>query len=213
MDMLRDWIAAGRTIVHEADTKALLAQAGIAVPRRDPADGLCAVKIASDRYPHKTEHGLVRTGIPAADAPAVAAELAARAPDGVQLIEEMVSDGVAEWIVGCRHDATFGPVVVVGSGGALVELLDESKVRLAPTDAATARRAIVTQRGARVLEGIRGKPRGDLDALAGLVAALSRFFAEHADMIEEIEMNPVIVRPAGLGAVAADALIRLRSPR
>ncbi len=212
MEILSTWIAAGRTIVHEADTKALLAQAGITIPRRDPADGICAVKIASDRYPHKTEHGLVRTGIPAAKAPAVAAELATRVPDGVRLIEEMVTDGVAEWIVGCRHDPTFGPVVVVGSGGVLVELLDESKVRLAPTDAATARRAITTQRGARVLEGIRGKPPGDLNALAELVARLSQFFADNADTIEEIEMNPVIVRPAGLGAVAADALIRLRGP-
>lgn len=211
MTVLRDWIAAGRTVVHEADTKMLLAQAGIAVPRRDPAEGLCAVKIAADAYPHKTEHGLVRVGVPAAHAQAVADEMARRAPEGVRLIEEMVADGVAEWIIGCRHDPTFGPVVVVGAGGVLVELLDEFKVRLAPTDLATARRAITTQRGARVLEGIRGKPAGDVEALAELVSRLSQFFACHADTIEEIEMNPVIVRPAGLGAVAADALIRLRS--
>ena len=121
-----------------------------------------------------------------------------------------MTDGVAEWIVGCRHDTTFGPVVVVGAGGILVELFDEAKVRLAPTDLATARRAIASQRGARLLAGIRGKPAGDLEALAALVVSLSTFFAAHAESIAEIEINPVIVRPVGRGAVAADALITLR---
>ncbi len=208
---LAGWRAGGRTVVHELDTKAMLTRAGVTVPRRDPDAGLCAVKVASDLHPHKTEHGLVRIGVPASEARAVAAELVARVPAGEMLVEEMVSDGVAEWIVGCRHDPTFGPVVVIGAGGILVELLDEAKVRLAPVDEATARRAIERQRGARVLAGVRGKPAGDLDALAMLVARLSAFFVEHAGHIEEIEVNPVIVRPAGRGAVAADALMKLWS--
>jgi succinyl-CoA synthetase beta subunit len=209
---LAGWRASGRIIVHELDTKMLLAQAGIAIPRRDPTSGFCAVKVASDLHPHKTEHGLVRIGVAVSDASAVAADLVSKVPSGVALIEAMVADGVAEWIVGCRHDATFGPVVVVGAGGILVELLDEAKVRLAPTDVATAKRAIETQRGARNLEGLRGKPPGDLEALAELVARLSTFFAAHAGEIEEIEINPVIVRSTGGGAIAADALMKLRAP-
>lgn len=209
-ETLRRWAAAGRRVVHEHDSKALLAEAGIAMPQRDPAAGPCVVKVAADLYPHKTEHGLVRLGVPAAEAAAVGRAMVARAPGGVVIVEEMVADGVAEWIVGCRHDSTFGPVVVVGSGGILVELFDEAKVRLAPTDLATARRAITSQRGARLLAGIRGKPAGDLEALAALVVSLSTFFAAHAESIAEIEINPVIVRPVGRGAVAADALITLR---
>ena len=73
--MLGRWVAAGRSVVHEHDTKALLAEAGIAVPRRDPAAGPCVVKIASDRYPHKTEHGLVRLGVPVAEAAAIGRDM------------------------------------------------------------------------------------------------------------------------------------------
>ena len=207
---LREWREAGRIVVHERDTKALLADLGIALPRQDPAEGPCAVKIASDLFPHKTEHGLLRLGVPAAEAGAVAAELAARCPSGTPLIEEMVADGVAEWIIGCRHDATFGPIVVIGAGGILVELLDEAKVRLAPADVATVRHAITTQHGARMLAGLRGGPAGDAEALAAMAARLSNFFAAHSNVIAEIELNPVIVRPAGKGAVAADALMTLR---
>ena len=209
---LASWVAAGRTTVHELDAKALLATAGIAIPHRNPTSGATVVKIASDQYPHKTEHGLVRVGVAACDAQAVADELAAKISSGEKLIEEMITDGVAEWIVGCRHDATFGPIVVVGVGGILVELLDEVKIRLAPVDLATARRAIQSQRGARILEGLRGKPPGDLEALAALVVRLSQIFAEHADIIDEIEVNPVIVRPVGKGAVVADALMKLKRP-
>lgn len=208
-DCLATWRRAGRTVVHELDTKAVLEAAGIAVPRRDPAVGKAVLKIASDLHPHKTEHGLVRLGVDASQVEAVAVELAAHIPSGALLVEEMITDGVAEWIVGCRHDATFGPVVVIGTGGILVELLDEATVRLAPTSIATARRAIETRRGACILAGIRGKPAGDVDALAELVVSLSAFFAEHADAVAEIEINPVIVRPVGFGAIAADALMTL----
>jgi acyl-CoA synthetase (NDP forming) len=208
---LEQWIRAGRTVVHEADTKELLRQAGVLIPRRDPTAGPCAVKLCSDQYPHKTEHGFVRLNVSAAQSHDVAAELRARESSGVILVEEMISDGVAEWIVGCRHDATFGPIVLVGAGGILVELIDEAKIRLAPLDARTAEKAIRSQRAVKVLEGLRGKPAGDVAALVDLVTRVSRFFADHADSIEQLEINPVIVRRAGQGAIVADALLVLRS--
>ena len=124
----------------------------------------------------------------------------------------MISDCVAEWIVGCRHDPTFGPIVVIGAGGILVELINEAKARLAPVDSATAKHAIESQRACALLRGLRGKPPGDLPALVQLVTAVSRFFAEHSAYIDQIEINPVIVRPDGLGAIAADALLVMRGP-
>jgi acetate---CoA ligase (ADP-forming) subunit beta len=208
---LADWVASGRSVVHELDTKSLLAEAGIPVPRRDPAIGRCAVKIASDLHPHKTEHGLVRLGVAPQNVQSVVAELASKVSDGAPLVEEMITDGIAEWIIGCRHDPTFGPIVVIGAGGVHVELLDEAKVRLAPVDHDAARRAIESQRGARILAGARGNPPGDIEALAALVVRLSRFFADQAVWIDEIEINPVIVRPRGAGVIAADALMKLRS--
>jgi acetate---CoA ligase (ADP-forming) subunit beta len=209
---LIEWQAAGRKVVHEADTKELLRRAGVPVPCRDPQTGLCVVKLCSDRYPHKTEYGFVKLNVPAAESGEVASALRARETGGVILVEEMISDGVAEWIVGCRHDPTFGPIVVIGAGGVLVELIDEAKARLAPLDAATAEKAIRSQRAAKLLGGLRGKPAGDIPALIDAVTRVSIFFAEHADSIEQIEINPVIVRPAGRGTVAADALLILRSP-
>jgi acetate---CoA ligase (ADP-forming) subunit beta len=208
---LLEWVHAGRTVVHEADSKTLLGEAGVALPRRDPKSGACVVKLCSDKYPHKTEHGLVELNVPAAQIGEVAAVLSARAGDGVLIVEEMIEDGVAEWIVGCRHDATFGPITVIGAGGIFVELINEAKARLAPVDAATASRAIRSQRASKLLMGARGRPKGDIDALIGVVTAVSAFFAEHAGLIHQIEINPVIVRPVGQGAVAADALMVLRS--
>jgi succinyl-CoA synthetase beta subunit len=206
---LAEWARARRTIIHEADTKAMLERVGVPIPRRDPRSGSCAVKFCSDSYPHKTEHGLVKLNVPAADAAKVGATLNKSGAAGVLIVEEMIADGVAEWIVGCRHDATFGPIVVVGVGGILVELVNEAKARLAPTDAATALNTIRSQRAFRILEGVRGKPSGDIDGLVNIVTSLSVFFAEHSKFIEQIEINPVIVRPAGHGAIAADALMVL----
>lgn len=208
-EKLLEWSRAGRTVVHEADSKALLGEAGVALPRRDPTSGACVVKLCSDAYPHKTEHGLVKLNVPVSEAHEVGASMRARDPAGVLIIEELISDGVAEWIVGCRQDSTFGPITVIGAGGIFVELINEAKARLAPVDAATASRAIRSQRACKLLEGARGKPRGDIDGLIRVVTTVSAFFAEHADVILQIEINPVIVRPAGSGAVAADALMLL----
>jgi succinyl-CoA synthetase beta subunit len=208
---LQRWREAGRRVVHEADTKRLLSAAGIRIPSAAPRGDRCVVKLASDRFAHKTEHGLVRLNVPLADAAAVSAVMMQADPGGEILIEEMVSDGVCEWIVGCRRDPTFGAISVVGAGGILVELLDAARVRLAPTTPEAARSAILRQPSAKLLAGFRGGPVGDLDALVDVVVRVSRFFADHAELIEEIEINPLIVLPQGQGAVAADALMILRS--
>ena len=112
-----------------------------------------------------------------------------------------------ECILGVRRDPVFGPVVMVGSGGVLAEVLDDVAFRKAPIDCAEAKRMIAELKGARVLEGIRGRPRCDVDALAGAVAALSRFAAAHADVVESVDVNPFVALPEGKGGLALDALI------
>lgn len=210
--LLERWTAEGRRIVHEADTKRLLALAGVMVPERDPADGRVVVKLASDRFPHKTEHGLVRLGVPAADAPPIGAAMRAKDAGGEVLVERMVEGAVAEWIVGCKHDATFGPVALAGPGGTLVEIIDEVEIRLAPATAETAAAMLDGQVSQALLAGARGKPPADQDALAAVIVAVSRLFADHADLVAEIEVNPVMVLAERQGAVAADALLVLRNP-
>ena len=208
--LLERWSRQGRRTVHEGDTKQALRVAGLTVPGPPGSDGRAVVKLASDRFPHKTEHGLVRLGVDPGAVAAVGEELQARDPDGVVLVERLVDDAVAEWIVGCKHDATFGPVVVAGPGGVLVEIIDEVEIRLAPASTATAL-AMLSGRAAKpLLAGARGKPAADVNALAEAIVRLSTFFAAHADLIDEIELNPVLVLPKGGGAVAADALMILK---
>lgn len=207
---LEEWARAGRRVVNEADTKDLLALAGISIPSRGGKKGPFAVKLASDRFPHKTEHGLVHLNVRGPEVGAVSKRLQRADRNGRVLVEQMVGDGIGEWIIGCKHDATFGPIVLSGPGGIFVELLDQVEIRLAPTAAKTARAMIEAGYGRRLLGGLRGKPAGDAAALADMVVRLSRLFADNKDLIEEIEINPVIVRPKEGGAVAADALLVLR---
>ncbi|MBV1903115.1 MAG: acetate--CoA ligase family protein [Marinosulfonomonas sp.] len=209
-DTLQSWVNAGRKVVHEADAKALMGDMGIPVPERDPANGPLVVKLCHDDYPHKSDHGLVKLNVSPQDAPAIAAEMSAKIPDGVALVEAMEKNSVVEWIVGCKIDATFGAIVLAGPGGVLVELLDAGEIRLAPATPGTAAQMLGTGAGAKLLAGMRGAPAAHSAALADLISKVSVFFAAHSDLISEIEINPVMVRADGAGLVAADALIILR---
>jgi len=99
-------------------------------------------------------------------------------------------------------------VLLVGMGGVLVEVLRDTALALAPVGKAQARRMLEDLRGYRLLRGYRGAPAADLDAVCDAIARISEFAADHADLIEEIDVNPLLARPDG--AVALDALIVLR---
>jgi acyl-CoA synthetase (NDP forming) len=99
----------------------------------------------------------------------------------------------------------FGPVVLFGLGGVYVEVLKDVTLRLAPIDHAAAKEMIQEIKGYPLLAGARGKPPADLDALAGVLVAMSRFGAAHADRVASVEINPFIALPKG--GVAVDALI------
>jgi hypothetical protein len=129
------------------------------------------------------------------------------------LVEEMITDGVAEVLVGLIRDAQFGQVLVIGAGGVLTELLTDSVTLLPPFTPAAVRCALGALRIGKLLDGFRGKPRGDVDALVEVVLAITRYAAANVATLQEIDVNPVIVRPAGLGAVAVDVLIRLTQSR
>ena len=208
-ETLDNWQRAGRKEVHEADSKDLLQRIGVPVPKRDPVEGRCVAKLCHDDYPHKSDHDLVRLGLSPEEAKQAAADMAERFAGGTALIEEMEEDSVAEWIIGCKRDDTFGPIVLAGPGGILVELIDAAEIRLAPAGPQTAETMVNSGPGARLLSGLRGAKPADRGALADLISRISVFFAEYADLISEIEINPVMVRADGKGLVAADALIVL----
>ena len=115
--------------------------------------------------------------------------------------------GVGEALVGYRVDRDVGPLIMVAAGGVFTEIYRDRSLRLAPVDLDTAREMIAEVRGFALLSGYRGKPAGDLDALAQAIVALSRLALDAA--VLEAEINPLIVRPAGQGVLAVDAVVRL----
>src|SRR5262249_3661160 len=129
------------------------------------------------------------------------------------LVEEMVTDGVAEILVGMTVDPQFGQVLVVGAGGVLTELLRDTVTLLPPFTASGIESALHSLKAWKLLAGFRGKPAGDVSALVSTVLACTRYAEAHLNSLLELDINPVIVRPTGLGAVAVDTLIRLADER
>jgi hypothetical protein len=125
------------------------------------------------------------------------------------LLQPMV-EGIGEAIVGYRDDPLVGPVVLVGTGGRLAEVLRDATLRLAPVDEAGARAMLAEVRGlSAMLAGARGQPRGDAQAVLDAVVALSRLALLPGRPVLEAEVNPLRVRDAG--AVALDGLVVLRA--
>ena len=178
-------------------------------------------KILSPDIAHKSDLGGVAVGVPDAAALRQAAQrihqaAAAARPearlDGI-LVQPMVR-GLAEVIVGFHVDPLAGPVVVVGVGGVLAEVYKDVAVRLAPVDREEALSMLREVKGLAPLFGARGHPRGDVDALARSVAALSGLAADDGAAVLEAEINPMIVMreeqgAEGGGAVAVDGWVRL----
>lgn len=158
------------------------------------------VKLMSERVPHKSEAGAVRTGLPDERAVQGAVrDLHALDPNALLLVQAHVA-GV-EVIVGGFQDDQFGPVVAVGMGGAFVEVLRDVALRIAPIDEPEAREAIRSLRGFPILAGARNRQAISLDAIASTLAGASRLLAD-APQVVELDLNPVIATPQG--AVAVD---------
>jgi acyl-CoA synthetase (NDP forming) len=219
--------AAGEHVLSERRSKAMLASYGIAVTREVAlsADEIAALKVSPLPFPlavkvdtpdiaHKTEAGAVRIGINNLDELKAAAEKvianarrynAAARIDGVLLAE--MAHGT-EVIIGVINDKFFGPVVMLGLGGVITELLKDVTYRFAPFDLTTAREMIHEIKTAPLLTGYRGKPALAVDKLAATLVRVSELIADHTERIAEIDINPLFVNETGV--VAADALIVLR---
>jgi len=172
-----------------------------------------ALKIASAEILHKSDVGGVALGLASPQAvreayAAMAERVAAKTGKAVDtfLVAPMISGGV-ETVLGVNRDPVFGPVVMFGLGGIFVEALGDVVFRAAPFGIDEAHRMIRGIRSFRVLEGVRGRPPADIDALAAALARLSVVAAANADAIEGIDVNPFLVRAKGQGAVALDALV------
>jgi acyl-CoA synthetase (NDP forming) len=149
---------------------------------------------------------LVRLGVSGAAAVRTTyRELVAASGSAEVLVAEQVTGGVAEAVVGLARDAVFGPVVAVGIGGVLIEVLGDVSFGIPPFDRRHARRMVESLRGAAILHGVRGRPAADVDALVDVVLRVQRLGLELHAEITELDVNPLVLRPRGGGAVALDA--------
>ncbi|PWK65716.1 acetate--CoA ligase family protein [Aminobacter sp. AP02] len=205
------------TQLDEAAAKSLLRDAGLAVPAGQRAASVAeAIAVAETLgYPvalkalgvaHKSELGAVRLNVRTGED--VGAAAGALLPLGSGLyVEKMVSGGVAELIVGVVSDPLFGPVMTIGTGGVLVELIKDSATLLLPASRGEVEQALRGLKMYPLLDGYRGRARADVDAAIDAIMAISGFVLEHADKIEELDINPLIVCGEGQGAWIADALL------
>jgi acetate---CoA ligase (ADP-forming) len=165
-----------------------------------------AVKVLSAEITHKSDVGGVALGL--ADATEVAAAVTAmraRLPQAKRVLVQPMIAGLGEVLIGYRVDADAGPMVMLAAGGIYTEIYRDRSLRLAPVDLATAREMIAEVRGLKALTGYRGKPAGDLDAVARAVVAMSRLADDPT--VSEAEVNPLLVRADGV--VAVDAVVRV----
>ena len=173
-----------------------------------------AIKVVSAEIAHKTEAGGVALNVPDAESAEAARRgivdrVAAAAPDALidgVLVTSMAPEGI-EVIIGATNDPVFGPVTIAGLGGTEAELYGDIAMRVGQIDSAQAHEMIAETRMSTLLEGFRGHPGGDKDALTKAIVAVSSFAAAHADELGSVEINPLRVLPPGQGAVALDALV------
>jgi acyl-CoA synthetase (NDP forming) len=205
----------------EAEAKSLLAEYGLPVPAGqkvstpDEAAAIAGelgfpVALKALGVAHKSEHGAVRLNLASADAVKGAARDLLPLGSGLY-VEKMVTGGLAELIVGITHDALFGPVMTVGSGGVLVELLQDSATLLLPLGRDEIEAALRGLKLFPLLDGYRGRPKADFSAAVDAILDVASFALEYVDRIEELDINPLIVCRQGEGAWIADALLVLAS--
>ncbi|WP_245328916.1 acetate--CoA ligase family protein [Bradyrhizobium centrolobii] len=205
--------------LDEAQAKAMLIRAGLPVPKGERAgNGLDAV--ASSRrlgFPvalkelgvaHKSEVGAVRLNLKEAETVGSAAQDLSPLGSGLY-VARMISNGVAELIVGVTHDPKFGAVIILGTGSVMVELLSDSVTLLLPATRDDIETALRSLRLYPLLEGYRGRPKADVKAAIDVIAGIAEFVRKHAGEIEELDINPLIVCTEGEGAWNADALLVL----
>ena len=222
--------APGRSTLSESASKQTIAAWGIAGTHEQSVQSADAAVDAAQRlgYPvalkadspdilHKTEAGVVRLGLrDAGDVREayrqIMANAAGYAPNAVisgVLVQEMVNGGV-EVIVGVAYDAQLGPMLLFGSGGVMVEVYNDVALRRCPVTRAEALDMVAEVKGAKLLRGFRGQPPADIDALADALVRVSHLAVHLEGQLAELDINPLMVLPAGQGVKAVDALVVLQ---
>lgn len=227
----RGMLPPGGEVLNEFEGKKLAAAYGIPTTRehicRSRQEAVAkavefgypiVLKLVSQDIQHKTEAGAVRLGLKDREAVEKAYDEVLRngkayKPDahieGV-LCYRMIEEPVAEAIVGVLSDPYFGPAVVFGLGGVMVEVIKDRALLIPPISREEARAAIDSTKGSKLLYGFRGAPEADVEALVDVLVKTGEMTADLADRIEALDLNPLLILPKGKGVVAVDALFALK---
>lgn len=234
-DSSLSWTGPANSILTWSESEQLLAQVGI-----EPADtrlvtsaeearshaeaigGDVVLKVDSRDIPHRTDAGAIAVGVSPPEVDEHYSELYENAREyapeaeieGVLVQQQADHDVATEALVGVSTDENFGPIVTVAPGGEFVELFDETAgtTLIPPVDNQTVREAIKSSKLGDLLSGYRGRPPGDIDALAALVSQISHLVTEvESPPIVELDLNPVLVNPDGEGVSVIDILVRTGS--
>jgi acetyltransferase len=214
-----------------ASTQRITAQAGIpyAAARlvQTPEEGSAAAealgfpvaaKLVSTSLAHKSDVGGVMLGLRSSDEVQDAvrrlhriAEEQGIVPEGIE-IQMMAADAGVEMIVGVTNDPSVGPLILVGMGGVLTELLQDVVLLVPDVTVDDVKRRLGELSGFPLLGGYRGRPPADVDALAEMLSRLSDYVCKNADSVQAMDLNPVLVGPKGKGVLAVDALVVTTAP-
>jgi acetate---CoA ligase (ADP-forming) len=167
-----------------------------------------AVKALSAEIAHKSDVGGVILNVKDEAALLTATKQIALATKASRVLVQPMTAGLGEVLIGYRVDPDVGPLVMVAAGGVLAEIYRDRSLRLAPVDLATAHEMIGEVAALKALAGYRGRPPGDLEALAKALVALSQLAVMDGPAVAEAEINPLMVRGKGQGVVAVDALVK-----
>lgn len=215
-------------LLDEWESKQILTQFGLPLPKGQlvscsdeleitlEMNAPYVVKVVSSEIPHKTEAGAVILNLQDTQSVISAIDeintrtLYVSSENKKFLVEEMITKAVAELVIGLKRDEQFGLALVIGTGGILVNLLNDSSIVLLPTNDIEIRKALSSLKGFKMLNGFRGRPKGDIESVINAIKSIASYAEENFDSILELDVNPLLVLPEGKGAVAADALIRVR---
>ncbi|NVM17544.1 MAG: acetate--CoA ligase family protein [Candidatus Lokiarchaeota archaeon] len=224
-ELLKNKLESNQTVLTEFESKNLLKEIGIPIPDQELATTIeetiavakkigfpVVLKLMAEDIIHKSDTGAVKLNIKNEDETAQAYDELMKIPSQSEKsisIQKMADEPITELIIGMTTDAQFGPALMFGIGGILVELLEDVSFRIAPITEYDAREQIHEIKGFPILDGYRGKPKADIDAIVDTLLKISDLVTEYEE-INEMDLNPVFIYEKGL--ICVDARIILKKP-
>ena len=224
-ELLKNKLESNQTVLTEFESKNLLREIGIPIPEQELATTKektiaiakkigfpIVLKLMAEDIVHKSDTGAVKLNIKNEDETAQAYDELMKIPSQSEKsisVQKMADEPITELIIGMTTDAQFGPALMFGIGGILVELLEDVSFRIAPITEYDAREQIHEIKGFPILDGYRGKPKADIDAIVNTLLKISDLVTKYEE-INEMDLNPVFIYEKGL--ICVDARIILKKP-